>query len=52
MAMDRHEKQILTDALKENKGNQVQTAKALGLSRQGLIKKIKRLGINPSELRP
>ena len=50
-AMDRHEKQILTDALKENKGNQVQTAKALGLSRQGLIKKIKRLGINPSELR-
>ena len=50
-AMDRHEKQILTDALKDHNGNQVQTAKALGLSRQGLIKKLKRLRIDASEIR-
>ena len=42
-AMDTHERQILIDALKSHNGNQVQTAKTLGLSRQGLIKKMKRL---------
>jgi len=50
-AMELHEKQILIDALKNHKGNQVQTAKALGLSRQGLIKKMKRLGIQASQIR-
>lgn len=50
-AMDVHEKQILIDALKKHNGNQVQTAKALGLSRQGLIKKMKRLSIQASEMR-
>lgn len=50
-AMDLHEKRILIDALKNHNGNQVQTAKTLGLSRQGLIKKMKRLGIQASKMR-
>ena len=50
-AMDVHEKQIVIEALKNHNGNQVRTAKALGLSRQGLIKKMKRLGIRASQMR-
>jgi len=49
--MDTHERQILVDALKNHSGNQVHTAKTLGLSRQGLIKKMKRLGIDAAEMR-
>ena len=49
--MDTHERQILIDALKNHNGNQVHTAKTLGLSRQGLIKKMKRLGIDAAEMR-
>ena len=50
-AMDTHERQIVVDALKTHGGNQVHTAKALGLSRQGLIKKMKRIGIDAAEMR-
>jgi Nif-specific regulatory protein len=39
------EKRLLLDALRAHGNNQVQTAKTLGLSRQGLIKKMKRFGI-------
>jgi Nif-specific regulatory protein len=39
------EKQMISDALKEHHQNQQHAAKALGLSRQGLIKKMKRYGI-------
>ncbi|MFQ5542679.1 MAG: sigma 54-interacting transcriptional regulator, partial [Candidatus Binatia bacterium] len=41
------EKRMILEALQRNRQNQQQAAKALGLSRQGLIKKIKRYGINP-----
>ena len=39
------EKQLLATSLAEHGGNRSATARALGLSRQGLYKKIKRLGI-------
>ncbi|GJL50429.1 MAG: acetoacetate metabolism regulatory protein AtoC [Nitrospirales bacterium] len=39
------EEQMIREALQTCRSNQVQTAKRLGLSRQGLIKKMKRLGI-------
>jgi DNA-binding NtrC family response regulator len=39
------EVEMIKNALEETKGNQVQTAKLLGLSRHGLIKKIKRYGL-------
>ena len=39
------EQSLIQEALHQNKYNQVHTAKALGLSRQGLIKKMKRYGI-------
>ena len=42
------EQSLIQEALQQFKYNQVHTAKALGLSRQGLIKKMKRYGIeNP-----
>ncbi len=41
------EQEMIREALKKCRYNQVQTAKFLGLSRQGLIKKIKRYGIKP-----
>jgi Nif-specific regulatory protein len=44
-AVGDYEKRFLIDALRSHGNNQVQTAKALGLSRQGLIKKMKRFGI-------
>ena len=50
-AMDAYEKRLLFDALRQHGGNQVQTAKSLGLSRQGLIKKMKRHGISSSDVR-
>jgi Nif-specific regulatory protein len=43
-AVEELEKRLIGDALRQCEGNQVQTAKTLGLSRQGLIKKIKRYG--------
>jgi len=39
------EKNLILDALQECQHNQVQSAKFLGISRQGLIKKMKRYGI-------
>lgn len=39
------EVKMIKNALKETNGNQLQTAKLLGLSRHGLIKKIKRYGL-------
>lgn len=39
------EKRLISEALQTHQHNQRQTAKALGLSRYGLIKKIKRYGI-------
>ena len=36
------EKQCIVEALHANQNNQQRTAKALGISRQGLIKKMKR----------
>jgi DNA-binding NtrC family response regulator len=44
-AVGGYEKKLLIEALSAHGNNQVQTAKALGLSRQGLIKKMKRYGI-------
>jgi DNA-binding NtrC family response regulator len=41
-AIARLEKEMLEEALESVQGNQVQAAKALGLSRQGLINKMKR----------
>jgi len=42
------ERRLLADALQRCRGNQVQAAKLLGLSRQGLIKKIARFGLKTS----
>jgi len=42
------EKGLILKALRNFRQNQLQTAKALGLSRQGLIKKMKRYGIKAS----
>jgi transcriptional regulator with PAS, ATPase and Fis domain len=39
------EKRLIAEALRTRQQNQQQTAKMLGLSRQGLIKKMKRYGI-------
>ena len=40
-----YEKQVIRDALEEHAGNITRTAKALGLTRSGLQKKIGRLGV-------
>ncbi len=40
------EKRMIQDALKQSKHNQLHAAKALGLSRQGLIKKMRRYNIS------
>jgi two-component system NtrC family response regulator len=44
-AVGEYEKRLLLEALRAHNNNQVQTARALGISRQGLIKKMKRFGI-------
>lgn len=44
-AVEALERSMIAEALSECSGNQQQTARLLGLSRQGLIKKIKRYGI-------
>jgi DNA-binding NtrC family response regulator len=43
------EKEMLQDALKAHGNNRTATAKALGLSRVGLYKKLRRLGIVKSQ---
>jgi DNA-binding NtrC family response regulator len=47
-AVAEYEKKFIIAALGEHGNNQVRTAEALGLSRQGLIKKMKRLGVSSS----
>jgi DNA-binding NtrC family response regulator len=47
VAVEELEQRMLQDALVASKYNQVQAARKLGLSRQGLIKKLKRYGIVP-----
>ncbi|WP_291571824.1 sigma-54 interaction domain-containing protein [Clostridium sp. UBA4548] len=44
-AVDEMEKEIIVSTLEKTKGNKNQTAKILGISRAGLYKKIKRLGL-------
>ena len=44
-AVEALERRMITEALRESGGNKQKAAQALGLSRQGLIKKLKRLEI-------
>ncbi len=44
-AVEDLEKRLIAEALQRCRGNQVQAARLLGLSRQGLIKKIARFGL-------
>jgi transcriptional regulator with PAS, ATPase and Fis domain len=44
-AVERLERQIIRDALELFGGNRTRTAQALGVTRQGLLKKIKRYGL-------
>jgi two-component system NtrC family response regulator len=43
--MESLERRMIEEALRESGGNKQKAAQALGLSRQGLIKKLKRLSI-------
>ncbi|MGH7926467.1 MAG: sigma-54 interaction domain-containing protein, partial [Candidatus Binatia bacterium] len=45
-AVEQLERRMIEDALRKSGGNKQKAAQALGLSRQGLIKKLKRLGIS------
>jgi transcriptional regulator with PAS, ATPase and Fis domain len=47
-AVEHLEQRMIRDALKRSHDNQLRAAKALGVSRQGLIKKMKRYGIKPA----
>jgi DNA-binding NtrC family response regulator len=47
-AVEELERRLIADALQRCRGNQVQAARLLGLSRQGLIKKIARYGLRIS----
>ena len=44
-AVEALERRLITEALRDTAGNKQKAAQVLGLSRQGLIKKLKRLGI-------
>ena len=44
--LDAFERELLIEALERHAGHKATTAKALGLTRQGLAKKLKRLGIS------
>jgi len=41
-AVEQLEQRMIREALRASKNNQMRAAKALGISRQGLIKKMKR----------
>ncbi|HTR96701.1 MAG TPA: sigma 54-interacting transcriptional regulator [Candidatus Acidoferrales bacterium] len=43
------EQRRLSEALRRTHGNKTQAARALGLSRQGLLKKLRRYGLGPAE---
>ena len=45
-AVEQLERRLIEEALRESGGNKQKAAQVLGLSRQGLIKKLKRLSIN------
>jgi DNA-binding NtrC family response regulator len=45
MLLKQSEKQLIEQTLREAKGNKTQAAERLGMSREGLRKKLKRLGI-------
>jgi Nif-specific regulatory protein len=45
-AVEGLERQMIQDALVTSGGNKLKAAQALGLSRQGLFKKLKKLGVN------
>ena len=47
VAVEQLERQLIEEALRECGGNKQKAAQVLGLSRQGLIKKLKRLGARP-----
>jgi DNA-binding NtrC family response regulator len=44
-AVEALERRMIEDSLRQCHGNKQKTAQVLGLSRQGLIKKLKRLAI-------
>ena len=43
--IDRIERRLIQEALAQNGGNQTRTAEHLGLTRQGLVKKMQRHGV-------
>jgi DNA-binding NtrC family response regulator len=45
--VDLYTTQVITETLRENNWNKTHTARKLGISRQTLINKIKRLNIRP-----
>jgi DNA-binding NtrC family response regulator len=45
-AVEQLERRLIEEALRNSGGNKQKAAQTLGLSRQGLIKKLKRLSIN------
>ena len=45
-AVEQLERRLIEEALRNSSGNKQKAAQVLGLSRQGLIKKLKRLSIN------
>jgi len=50
-AVEELERQMIVDTLRATGNNQQKAAQSLGLSRQGLINKLKRYGLNSSETR-
>jgi DNA-binding NtrC family response regulator len=46
------EERRLREALEQSRGNKSQAARSLGLSRQGLLKKLRRYGLGPAEPAP
>ena len=50
-AVEALERRMIADALKETGGNKQRAAQNLGLSRQGLLKKLKRLGLPGKQAR-
>jgi DNA-binding NtrC family response regulator len=47
-AVEALERRMIADALRETGGNKQRAAQILGMSRQGLLKKLKRLGMPAS----
>jgi DNA-binding NtrC family response regulator len=51
-ALEELERRMIVEALGRWGGNRTATAKALGITRQGLLKKLRRMGIDPDRFRP